>query len=87
MFTRPTVFVVGAGASAEYHLPTGTEMNASISLALNFSGGTSVGHGDRHMFDMLGNRFGQPPLSKVDDALDEFPHSQFSIDFLHKSLA
>jgi hypothetical protein len=58
MFSQPIVFVVGAGASAEFDLPLGFQLKSSIKKALNFVRG-AVGSGDRSMFDMLGNRFRQ----------------------------
>jgi hypothetical protein len=78
MFSQPTVFVVGAGASAEYRLPTGAQMNTSIANALDFTGSTAVGHGDRSMFDMLGNKFGQhsatyhPAATELATTIGEF---------------
>jgi hypothetical protein len=36
MFNKPTVFIVGAGASAECNLPTGSELKAKIAEGLRF---------------------------------------------------
>ena len=36
MFTRPTVFIVGAGASAEFGMPTGAALMKAVSEAISF---------------------------------------------------
>ena len=36
MFSRPIVFVVGAGASAEFNLIDGRGLNAQLAKTLNF---------------------------------------------------
>jgi len=59
VFSQPVVFVIGAGASAELGLPTGTDMKARIALSHNFNRDQSGNLiGNRTIFDMLGARFG-----------------------------
>jgi hypothetical protein len=69
MFLQPIVFVVGAGASAEFDLPLGFQLKSSIKLALSFAKG-AVGSGDRSMFEMLGNRFGQEAAKYHEAAME-----------------
>ena len=60
MFSQPIVFVVGAGASHEFGLPVGSQLVASIALALNFNrdaSGNLLGH--QAFFDLLGSKYGQ----------------------------
>ena len=60
MFSQPIVFVVGAGASDEFGLPVGSQLVASIALALNFNrdaSGNLLGH--QAFFDLLGSKYGQ----------------------------
>jgi hypothetical protein len=57
MFSRPILFIVGAGANAEFGLPTGAELKKLIGKAVNFSrdqGGLLIG--DKNLFSLLGNR-------------------------------
>jgi hypothetical protein len=59
MFSKKYVFVVGAGASAEFGMPTGAEMKTKVGESLNFDRNQrGLIIGDRDIFDMLGNRFG-----------------------------
>jgi hypothetical protein len=59
MFSQPIVFVVGAGASSEFGLPTGADLKQRIATSLNFRPGPSgrvVGDGVLH--EMLYRKFG-----------------------------
>ena len=38
MFTRKTLFIIGAGASAEFGLPTGYELKTRVATAINYHG-------------------------------------------------
>jgi hypothetical protein len=54
MFARPTVFIVGAGASAEFGLPTGAELMKIVSDAVTFEVDPSgLAKGDRQLFRLL----------------------------------
>jgi hypothetical protein len=57
MFSRPIVFVVGAGASKEFGLPDGYHLSTNIAKSLDFDRRGAVGAGDRGLFDMIGMRF------------------------------
>src|SRR5438445_1208216 len=58
MFNKPTVFIVGAGASAECDLPTGFQLKESIANGLRFyfEGGRLV-KGDNALLNILRRRF------------------------------
>jgi len=59
MFSQKIVFVIGAGASAEYGLPVGSQLIASLTKKLNFRkdrDGNLIG--DRNFYEILGHRFG-----------------------------
>lgn len=71
MFSQPVVFVIGAGASAELGLPTGTDMKARIALSHNFNRDQSGNLiGNRTIFDMLGARFGQESAIRQQQATE-----------------
>jgi hypothetical protein len=71
MFSQPIIFVVGAGASAEFGLPAGGEMKKRLAKSLNFNRGPSgTIIGDREMFDMLGIMFGQQSGDRQNDATE-----------------
>jgi len=71
MFSQPVVFVVGAGASAEFGLPVSGQLNACIGSSLNFDRGPDgLLIGERAVFDLLGSRFG-PESEKYHDAATE----------------
>jgi hypothetical protein len=71
MFSQPVVFVIGAGASAELGLPTGTDMKARIALSHNFNRDQSGNLiGNRNIFDMLGIRFGQESAIRQQQATE-----------------
>jgi hypothetical protein len=53
MFTEPTVFVVGAGASAEFGMPSGPALQKRIGSALDFR----LSEGDRNLYSLLVERF------------------------------
>jgi len=58
MFTEPTVFVIGAGASAEYGMPSGPELQKNIGSVLDFrpgKDGQPLGDKDFHV--LLNDRF------------------------------
>jgi hypothetical protein len=59
MFSQPIVFVVGAGASAEYGMPTGAEMKHKIAQALNFTHVARGLTGDREFYEILIRKFGR----------------------------
>jgi hypothetical protein len=48
MFKRQTLFVLGAGSSAEVGMPVGATLSRNIAgkMDIRFDGGTSVGTGD-----------------------------------------
>jgi hypothetical protein len=60
MFKRQTLFILGAGASAEVGMPLGTELAATISKKMDIRfefGHEFVGTGDRDLFGrIIGNR-------------------------------
>jgi hypothetical protein len=60
MFPLPIVFMIGAGASAEFGVPAGGgQMKTNIARALRFgqtADGTPVG--DQLLRNLLANRFG-----------------------------
>lgn len=57
MIKRKTVFIVGAGASAEFQLPTGLQLTKIIAALLNFDESAVYGHspgaGDAAIFNAL----------------------------------
>lgn len=62
MFSIPIVFIVGAGANAEFGMPTGAKLKEEIAKTLNFrrdQNGQLLG--DRSLYELLGNRFRNPP--------------------------
>jgi hypothetical protein len=60
VFSQPVVFIIGAGASAELGLPTGTEMKHRIALSHNFNRGPNgLLIGNMSIFEMLALRFGR----------------------------
>jgi hypothetical protein len=60
MFSHPTVFVIGAGASAEFGMPSGPELKRRIGATLDFrqGGPGQLLSGDKTFYEMLGARFG-----------------------------
>src|SRR6516162_3764670 len=60
MFNKPTVFIVGAGASAECGLPTGSQLKDRIrgGLGFQFEGG-QLRKGDEALLQLLRGRFSQ----------------------------
>lgn len=51
MFSQPTVFIVGAGASSEVGLPIGNELTTTIARKLNFdSDGFRLTSGDKNIY-------------------------------------
>ena len=86
MFSQPIVFVVGAGASAEFGMPTGAEMNARIAQALNFNTAPNrTVIGDRAVFDMLAIRFGTE-FKKYHAAATELAVRIGEFDFIDEAL-
>jgi hypothetical protein len=58
MFSQPTVFVVGAGASAEFGMPSGAVLKQRIGVALDFRPGPSgTIRGDNDLHALLSKRF------------------------------
>jgi hypothetical protein len=55
MFRKNTVFIVGAGASAEYRMPIGAELKQQIAEHLNFEEPTR----DSEFFEIIINKFGK----------------------------
>jgi hypothetical protein len=71
VFSQPVVFVVGAGASAEFDLPTGRQMKDRIALGHNFNRDQSGNLiGNRDVFEMLGVRFGQESALRQQQATE-----------------
>jgi hypothetical protein len=70
MFKKPTVFIVGAGASAECGLPTGFQLAEQIRVGLGFrfeasqlrKGDEALFKGDEAILDLLKNRFSNVDL-------------------------
>lgn len=58
LFKKQTVFVVGAGASAECSLPGGASLRDAIGEGLKFwhGRGGRLEHGDQDLLDMLARR-------------------------------
>lgn len=63
MFDRPTVFVIGAGASKEVRLPVGAELTTEIAskLHITFQDGWSQASGDRVIADAVKWRLEREP--------------------------
>ncbi|MBC2663425.1 hypothetical protein H7F50_16885 [Novosphingobium flavum] len=53
VFAKQTVFVVGAGASAELNLPTGQELKKQISAALSYDRGYYIEFSDHRISDAI----------------------------------
>jgi hypothetical protein len=54
MFNRPTVFIIGAGASAEFGFPTGADLKQTVSEGLKFEyDEIGVINGDREIFHRM----------------------------------
>jgi hypothetical protein len=72
MFSDPVVFVLGAGASAEYGLPTGVRLRNDIAKALRFQFNFSrLESGSHQLLDHLRQRFGNQtnPYTKAGNEL------------------
>jgi len=63
MFLLPTLFVIGAGANAEFGMPTGTVLKEQIAKAVDFRRGAENGLliGDGNLYDLIGDRFRTEP--------------------------
>src|SRR6266852_1143797 len=88
MFSQPVVFVVGAGASAEYNMPVGSELKTKIASAVGFLDADGRPSGDRDLYKLLVDRFGSsiekyvgagnalakviPSFDSIDEALNWF---------------
>jgi hypothetical protein len=71
VFSQPVVFVIGAGASAEFGLPTGAVMKHRIALSHNFNRGQNgLIIGNCNIFEMLGARFGQESYLRQQQATE-----------------
>jgi hypothetical protein len=70
MFSQPVVFVVGAGASAEYGLPAGVAFKTQIAEAIGFTDASGAEKGDRQLYLLLSERF-KDELRKYDQAGSE----------------
>jgi len=71
MFSQPIVFVIGAGASVEFGLPGGADMKKKLAETLNFNKRNDGQlFGDRAVYDLLGNRFGQQAADRQNDATE-----------------
>jgi hypothetical protein len=66
MFSQPIVFVIGAGASAEFKMPVGTELKKRIAQTLNFTKGPRGG--DVRFYQLVTSRF--PASSHVKAAAE-----------------
>ena len=66
VFARRTVFVVGAGASAEFGLPLGSAVASEIELKLYFgrdeTGRLSRHHGDPELWRVVQNHAGRAQM-------------------------
>jgi hypothetical protein len=70
MFSQPVVFVIGAGASAEYGLPAGADFKAQIADAIGFTDANGAQKGDRELYSRLAERF-KDQIKKYDEAGSE----------------
>lgn len=62
MFSLPTLFIIGAGANAEFGMPTGTALKEKIGRALNFGrDARGLVVGDRSLYELIGDRFRESP--------------------------
>jgi hypothetical protein len=66
MFSQPIVFVIGAGASAEFKMPVGAELKKRIAQTLNFTKGPHGG--DVRFYQLIASRF--PASSHVKAAAE-----------------
>jgi hypothetical protein len=82
MFNKPTVFIVGAGASAECGLPTGSQLKDQIRVGLGFQfEGDQLRNGDEALLQLLRSRFSQvDPYIKAGRELSETIMTFPSID-------
>jgi hypothetical protein len=82
MFNKPTVFIVGAGASAECGLPTGSQLKDRIRVGLGFQfEGGQLRNGDGALLQLLRGRFSQVnPYIKAGRELSETITTFPSID-------
>ena len=53
MFSRPVVFIVGAGASAEFRMPAGGELKTKVAAAVNFGAAGTRHTGDQDLYKLL----------------------------------
>jgi hypothetical protein len=59
VFTQPIVFIVGAGASAEYGMPLGAELKTKIASAVGYFSLAPDGRwGDPDLYKILNSKFG-----------------------------
>jgi hypothetical protein len=63
MFSQPIVFVIGAGASAEFKMPVGAELKKRIAQTLNFTKGPNSG--DVRFYNLIITRFGDDGYVKA----------------------
>jgi hypothetical protein len=66
MFRKPVVFIVGAGASKEYGLPSGGELASTIATAVNELNAPT--RRDTSLFDLLISAYGPDAMAKYLDA-------------------
>jgi hypothetical protein len=60
MFSLPTLFIIGAGANAEFGMPTGADLKEQIAKDVDFRRGhDGLLIGDRGLYELLANRFRQ----------------------------
>jgi hypothetical protein len=71
MFSEPTVFVIGAGASSEFGMPLGTELQKKIGNVLDFRrGDTGQLLGDEKLHSLLHDKF-KDGVQRYYDAANE----------------
>src|SRR5689334_20255845 len=71
MFLHPTVFVVGAGASVEFNMPSGPDLRARIGNALDFRRDPLDSLvGDQVLYHMLRDRFGEAVQPHYEAAIE-----------------
>ena len=80
MFSRPVVFIVGAGASAEFRMPAGGELKTKVAAAVNFGAAGTRHTGDQDLYKLLTDRNKSTDYDNAGRLLADVIPSFISID-------
>lgn len=80
MFSQPVVFVIGAGASAEYGMPVGADLKTKIATAVGFKDAAGRPTGDGDLYRLLASHGDAADIENAGLQLAEAMPSFISID-------